>query len=77
MLNTSLMHHVNIAHKTCVMEKCGIALIGCFNDTFCIQQSYSVRSDQKTESHVVREPDLASFLIVLFFREVCSVRGGR
>jgi len=44
MLDTSLTHYVNIAHRTCVMEKCGIALIGCFNDAFCktIPQDYSV-----------------------------------
>ena len=38
MLDTSLMHHMN---TTCEMEKCEIVLIGCFNDAFCIPQSYS------------------------------------
>jgi len=37
--------HVNIAHKTWVMEKDGIALINCFNDTFYIPQFSSEAYD--------------------------------
>ena len=44
------------------------------NMTIAMYVHTCIRSDQKVEFHVVRELNLASFLIALFFRKVCSIR---
>ena len=67
MLDTSLTHHMNIAHKIYVMKKCGIALINCFNDAFYIPQSYSGPCDFifRMKSHDAKNYCGISIIIVI------------